>query len=94
MQERSGPDAFLSRTLKNAAVVRAASYADTLEMQQLGKADAIFSIKPILYELSSQLPGSRVLDGRPGVVPQALAMPKGRGPAMAYARTFIEDSKA
>jgi polar amino acid transport system substrate-binding protein len=94
VQERSGPDAFLSRALRNATVVRAPSYAGTVEMQKCGEADVIFSIKPILFELSSQLPGSRVLDGRPGVAPQALAMPKGRDPGMAYARKFIEDAKA
>lgn len=94
VQERSGPDTFLSRTLKSASIVRAPSYADALELQKSGKADAIFSIKPILFELSIQLPGSRVLDGRAGVVPQALAMPKGRAQGMSYARKFIEDAKA
>ena len=94
VQERSLPDIFLSRTLKNAVVVRASSYADTLEMQKSGRADVIFSIKPILFELSSQLPGSRVLDGSPGIVPQAMAMPKGRDLGVAYARRFIEDAKS
>lgn len=93
VQERSGPDAFLSSALKNAVVVRAPSYAGTLEMQKAGKADAIFSIKPILFELSSQLPGSRVLDDSPGSVPQAMAMPKGRNLGIAYAHRFIEEAK-
>lgn len=52
------------------------------------------SIKPILFELSSQLPGSRVLDGRPGIDPHAMAMPKGRTLGAAYARRFIEDAKS
>ena len=53
------------------------------------------SIKPILFELSNQLPGSRVLDGRPGTDPHAMAMPKGRGAfGVAYARQFIEDAKS
>ena len=52
------------------------------------------SIKPILFELSNQLPGSRVLDGRPGTDPHAMAMPKGRGDlGVAYVRQFIEDAK-
>jgi polar amino acid transport system substrate-binding protein len=38
--------------------------------------------------------GSRVLDGRPGIDPHAMAMPKGRDPAVAYARRFIEEAKA
>ena len=52
------------------------------------------SIKPILFELSNQLPGSRVLDGRPGIDPHAMAMPKGRGVGVAYGRRFIEDAKS
>jgi polar amino acid transport system substrate-binding protein len=50
--------------------------------------------KPILFEMSRQLPGSRVLDGRPGVDPHAMAMPQGRDSGAAYARTFIEEAKS
>jgi polar amino acid transport system substrate-binding protein len=94
VQEKSQPDIFLSRTLKNAEVVRASSLAGTLEMLKSGRADAIFSIKPSLFEVSNQLPGSRVLDGRPGIDPHAMAMPKGRDLGAAYARQFIEDAKS
>jgi len=94
VQEKSQPDVFLSRTLKNAAPVRAPSLAGTLEMLKSGKADAIFSIKPSLFEASNQLPGSRVLDGRPGIDPHAMVMPKGRDGGLAYARQFIERAKA
>jgi len=62
VQEKSQPDIFLSRTLKDAVVVRAPSLAGTLEMLKSARADAIFSIKPSLFEVSNQLPGSKVLD--------------------------------
>lgn len=52
------------------------------------------SIKPVLFEMSNQLPGSRVLDGRPGIDPHAMAMPKGRDLGVVYARRFIEDAKS
>lgn len=94
LQERSGPEAFFSRTLKNTVAVRASSNPGALEALKSGRADVMGSIKPILYELSSQLPGSRVLDGRPGIDPQAMAMPKGRDLGLAYARRFIEDAKS
>jgi polar amino acid transport system substrate-binding protein len=94
VQEKSQPDIFLTRTLKNAVVVRASSLAGTLEMLKAGRADAIFSIKPSLFEISNQLPGSRVLDGRPGIDPHAMAMPKGRDPGVAYARKFVENAKS
>ena len=54
----------------------------------------MFSTKPILFEMSSQLSGSRVLDGRPGIDPHAMAMPQGRDLGVAYARKFVEDAKS
>src|SRR6267142_4141873 len=78
VQEKSQPEIFLSRTLKNGVLVRASSLAGTLELLKSGGADVVFSIKPSLFEASDRLPGSRVLDGRPGIDPHALAMPKGR----------------
>jgi polar amino acid transport system substrate-binding protein len=89
VQEKSQPDVFLSRTLKNAVVIRAPSLAGTLEVLKTGRADVIFSIKPSLFEVSNQLPGSRVLDGRPGVDPHAMALPKGRDLGLAYARNSL-----
>src|SRR6478672_1032903 len=67
VQEKSQPDVFISRELKHATVIRGPSLAATLDMLAAGKADAIFSIKPSLFEASSRLPGSRVLDGRLGM---------------------------
>src|ERR1041385_3181955 len=46
VQEKSQPDIFLSRTLKNGIVVRAPSLAGTVDALRSGRADAIFSIKP------------------------------------------------
>jgi polar amino acid transport system substrate-binding protein len=51
-------------------------------------------IKPVLSGLSGQLPGSRILDGRPGVDPHAVAMPKGRTPGLAYLRQFMQDASS
>jgi polar amino acid transport system substrate-binding protein len=94
VQEKSQPDVFVSRMLKNAEVIRAPSLAGTVEMLKSRRADAIFSIKPSLFEASKQLPGSRVLEGRPGIDPHAMVMPKGREVGLAYARQFIEHAKS
>lgn len=94
LQERSGPDVFFSPLLKNVVLVKASSNPGTLDLVKTGKADVMGSIKPILFELSTQLPGWRVLDGRPGIDPHAMAMPKGRDVGAAYARKFIEDAKS
>src|SRR5688572_17100581 len=94
VQEKSGPDVFFSRTLTRAVVVRASSNAGALEAVKSGRADVMGSIKPILFELASQFPGSRVLDDRPGIDPHAMVMPKGRDLGGAYARTFVESAKS
>ena len=94
VQEKSGPDAFFSRLLKSAVMVRAPSNVGALETLKSGKADVMGSIKPVLFEMSNQLPGSRVLDGRAGVDPHAMVIPKGRRAALPYARQFIEDAKS
>jgi len=94
VQEKSQPDVFISRTLKNATVVRGSSLPATLDLLASANADAIFSIKPSLYEASARLPDSRVLDGRLGVDPHAMVMPKGRDAGGAYARAFIEHAKS
>jgi len=94
VQEKSGPDAFFSRTLKNAAVVRASSNPGALEALTSGRADAVGSLKPILFDMSTQLAGSRVLAGRPGIDPHAMAIPQGRDAGLAYGRTFIETAKS
>ena len=93
VQEKSGPELFFSGTLKNAVMIRASSNPGALEAVKSGRADVMGSIKPILFELSNQLPGSRVLDGHPGIDPHAMAMPKGRDLGVAYLRRFIQDAK-
>jgi polar amino acid transport system substrate-binding protein len=94
VQDKSLPEIFLSRTVKHAQVIRAPNNAAAVELVRSRKADAFFSIKPNLFAVASQLPGSRVLDGRPGIDPHAMALPKGREVGLAYARQFIEDAKA
>ena len=95
VQQNSGPDAFFTRTLKDAVVIRASSNPAALEAVKSGGAHVMGSIKPVLFELSSQLSGSRVLEGRPGIDPHAMAMPKGRDPfGVEYARQFIERAKS
>jgi polar amino acid transport system substrate-binding protein len=92
--EKGMADVVLSRDLKNAVVVRGPGLAAGLEMLKSGSVDAFGANKANLFEISDQLPGSQVLDGRFTTEQQAMAIPKGRDPGMAYARQFIEDAKS
>lgn len=87
-------DVLLSRALRNAVVIRGPGLPGALELVKSGKADVFAANKPNLFEMSRQLPGSRVLDGQPGSETQSMLMPKGRDAAKDYARKFVEDARS
>lgn len=92
--EKGAVDIFLSRELKNATVIRGPGLAGGLEMLKSGKADVFAANKANLFQLSDQLPGSRVLEGRFAIERHAMVLPKGRDLALPYARKFVEDAKS
>jgi polar amino acid transport system substrate-binding protein len=84
----------LSRELKHATVVPAQTLAIALEMFTGGKINAYATNKAVLFEMSSQSPGSRVLDGRWGIEHFAIAIPKGRDQALAAASRFADEARS
>ena len=87
-------NAFLARTVKQAAVVGSPSVPAGADLLQSGKVDVFAANKANLFELSDRLPGSRVLEGRIGVDEVAIALPKGREAGMAYLRKYVEDARS
>jgi polar amino acid transport system substrate-binding protein len=77
--------------LPQAVVVRAANLAAGAQMVRERSVDAYSTQKAILFELSDDLPGSRVLPGSIGVERWALAVPKGRQAAMPYLNSFLKE---
>ena len=91
---RSASDLVLSNDLKHASVVRGRDLSALIELVVMGEVDVIGAQKTNLYNIAPRVPGSRVLDGRPGREEQALAMPKGRDAiGLAFVRDFVEDAK-
>jgi polar amino acid transport system substrate-binding protein len=90
VSQGSTSQSTLPRQLKSAAIVPVPSLA--VAQQQLGAKtlDAFATNKGILYELSDQIPGSRVLEGRWGLEHLAIAVPKGREAAQAFLRGFAQ----
>jgi polar amino acid transport system substrate-binding protein len=90
----SASESVLASNLKNASLVRGRDLSALVELLLLGEADVIGAQKTNLYNIAPRLPGSRVLEGSPGVEEQALAVPKGRDQAgLAFVRRFVEDAK-
>lgn len=75
----SAPDLFLSRTLKNAELVRVSGCVDpAVEVLASGRADAYGENAHLLHGVMARLPsGIRILEGRFNVVQMAVAVPKG-----------------
>jgi polar amino acid transport system substrate-binding protein len=81
----------LPKILPNATVLPAPNFSRAVEMFGRGELDVFATNKPTLFEMSDQMPGAQVLDGRWGVEHIATAIPKGRETAMEYLRRFVEE---
>lgn len=93
--EKSSLDAFLSKTLKNATIIRAKTLAENYALLDGGKTDVMAATKPALFGAAASRPGTRVLDGGLPSDPVGMAVPKGRdAAASAYVGRFVEDAKA
>ena len=90
----SSSEATLTREFKKAEVIRAANFDAGIEMMNAGTLNAYPTNKASLFEMAEKLPGSKVLGGRWGVEHFAVAVPKGRGQAMAFLRQFTVEMKS
>jgi polar amino acid transport system substrate-binding protein len=88
----STSEAALTREPRQFTLLRAPTLKDAARMLSSGELDAYATNKAILSELSDQLPGSRILDGRIGVENMALGIPKGREAGMGWLRGFAQEA--
>ena len=91
---RSNYDLFLTRTLKNAQLVRANTTQGSADEFVAGKVDALAGVKQRVDDAVARFPGARALDGRFMSIRQAIGMSKGRPAGLAYLKDFVEDVKA
>ena len=93
VSEGSTSEGMLSRDLRNARFVRTASVKAAIDMLATGNLDAFATNKPTLFEMSDELPGSRVLQGHYGTESFAIGIPKGRDAAMPLINDFVLEAK-
>jgi polar amino acid transport system substrate-binding protein len=77
--------------LPNAIVTPAQDSGHAIEMLERHELDLFATNKPTLFQMSDQMPGARVLEGRWGVEHIAIAIPRGRETALEVVRRFVED---
>lgn len=92
---RNAADLHLSRSLKHAQLVRIPDSVDAaVELMQSGRADAYAGNRERLLLIQERLGGFRLLDERFHAIEHAIALPRGRGPGLAYVKVFVEELKA
>jgi polar amino acid transport system substrate-binding protein len=92
--EKAGYELYLTRTLRNATLVRAKGFQASIDLFNEGGADALAGLKPALLESMSKIPDGRLLDGKFMTVNHGLGVPRERSAAAAYLKTFVEEMKA
>ena len=84
----------LSRMLKQAQLVYAATPDPTFEIMRKGDAEAFASVRPVLIGYSKKLPGSRVLEDHFGANLVGLVVRHGQAARLSYLTEFVNQAKA
>ncbi len=92
----SAYDLYLTRTIKNATVVRAATGGGRamIEMFVKDKLEVAAGVRQQLEVYAKDHPEVRIMPGRFQEIQQAMGTPKGRLAGASYLRAFVEDVKA
>ena len=91
VNKNSAYDLFLTRTLKNATLVRG---DDGVALFRKDKLEVAGGVKQPLAVYAKTDPSVRIMDGRFMEIKQAMGTPKGRAKAAQYLRGFVEEMKA
>jgi polar amino acid transport system substrate-binding protein len=81
----------LSAKFKNAKVIPAESVKLATEMLRRGELDVYATNKAVLFEMSDQMPGARVLDGNWGFEHMSVAIPRGREQGLPFVESFVRE---
>ena len=87
-------DLYLTRTIRNAELVRAPDSQAALEMFVKDGLDAAAGVRQPIVRFAAGNPGLRVMDGRFMAIEQAMGVPKARQAGARYLSAFIEEMKA
>lgn len=92
----SAYDLYLSRELKHAELIRAASVDASYDYFLEHKMEVLAGLRPRLVTDAAKLPGSRLLEGRFTSIQQAIGVaktPARKGAGFAFLSEFCEDAK-
>jgi polar amino acid transport system substrate-binding protein len=92
--EKTGYELYLTRTLRNAILVRTKGFQASLDLFNDRHADALAGLRPALLEFMDKMPDARLLDGKFMTVNHGLGTPRDRLEAAEYLKVFVEEMNA
>jgi polar amino acid transport system substrate-binding protein len=92
--EKAGYELYLTRTLRNATLIRTKGFQASIDLFNERRADALAGLKPALLESMDKMPDARLLDGKFMTVNHGLGVPRERRAAAEYLKAFVEGMNA
>ncbi len=87
--EKAGYELFLTRTLRNATVLRAKGFQGSIDLFNDRRADALAGLKPALLAAMDSIPEGRMLEGPFMTVNHGMCTSCDRPVAAEYVRAFV-----
>jgi polar amino acid transport system substrate-binding protein len=94
LMNKSAYDLYLSRHIRHATLVRAASIDASYDVFVADRLEVLAGLKPRLLSDAARLPGSRILDGRFTAIQQSIGTPRPNAAAAPFLASFVEEAKA
>lgn len=92
--EKAGYELYLTRTLRNATLVRTKGMQASIDLFNARGADALAGLRPMLLESMNKIPGARLIEGKFMTVNHGLGTPRERSAAAEYLKEFVDKVNA
>jgi polar amino acid transport system substrate-binding protein len=92
--DKAGYELYLTRTLRNATLVRTKDFAASIQLFNERRVDALAGLKPALLDSIDKMPEGRMLEGKFTSVNHGLGTPRDRRAAAEYLKGFVEEINA
>ena len=90
----SAPDGFLTRTIKNAEIIRVpGGLGPAREVLSTGQADVYGENVHLAHRIAAELPRATVLEGRFNLVQMSIAVPTQNASELAVVNEFVADAR-
>jgi polar amino acid transport system substrate-binding protein len=89
--EKAGYELYLTSALNHASIVRTKNFADSIQIFNENKVDAIAGLKPNLIESMHKFPEGKLLQGSFMTVNHGFAIALGKAAANAYLQNFVKE---